>query len=207
MTHPRRERRTLGASPLGAPGHYEFRAPVELQTDGKTIFGYAAVFNSLSQDLGGFREKIAPGAFKRTLGDGLEKFCLWSHIDHCILGSQGNGTLRLSEDSKGLYFEADTPDGVSYANDVRNLLKQKYISKCSFGFRCYENGSTWFEDVDGSVTRTLVAVQLFEVSVLGSPAYLETEADIRTARDELATYKRSKRSPLETRLKLIELSA
>jgi HK97 family phage prohead protease len=204
MIHPNRERRTIGQQ-AASPAHYEFRAPVDIQQDGRTIFGYASVFNSLSQDLGGFKEIVKPGAFTRTLADGLEKFCLWSHDQKYILGAISNNTLILREDHKGLYFEATIPENVWYAQGVANLLIQKYIKKCSFGFRCYENGSSWLEDKSGAVTRFLDSVQLFEVSVLGDPAYTETEADCRTALSDFGSYKR-KYSALGMRLKLLELS-
>jgi uncharacterized protein len=204
MSHPTKERRTIG-QPAASPAHYEFRAPIDIQQDGRTIFGYAAVFNSMSQDLGGFKEIIKPGAFARTLADGLEKFCLWAHDAKYILGALSNQTLTLREDNKGLYFESIIPQDVYYATGCINLIRQKYIKKCSFGFRCNENGSSWMEDKAGNVTRFLESVQLFEVSVLGDPAYTETEADCRTAVNDFGNYRR-KYSALETRLKLLELS-
>lgn len=205
MSHKHKERRTIGQG-SGAPAHYEFRAPVDLQSDGRTIFGYAAVFNSMSQDLGGFKEVIKPGAFTQTLADGLEKFCLWAHDSRLILGALSNNSLILRQDNKGLYFEATIPENVSYAQDCKNLLSQKYIKKCSFGFRCYEKGQSWMEDKAGNTTRFLEQVKLYEVSVLGDPAYLETEADCRTARDEFDSYRR-KYAVMEQRLKLLQLSA
>lgn len=209
MKHLHAERRTLGSamgkgtSPL-VPAHYEYRAPVEIQSDGNTIFGYAAVFNSLSQDLGGFREIIKPGAFTKTLADGLEKFGLWAHETRLVLGALSNNTLLLREDAKGLYWEAKLPS-TSYASDVRELLKGKYISKCSFGFRCHPEGSTWFEDEKGVVTRTLTSVQLFEVSVLGDPAYTDTEADCRTAKAEFDKFRKKDLDPA-MRMRLLQIS-
>jgi hypothetical protein len=40
---------------------------VRTSRGGKGISSYGAVFNQLSEDLGGFREIAKPGAFKREL--------------------------------------------------------------------------------------------------------------------------------------------
>jgi len=78
--------------------------------DKRTITGYAARYNVLSCDLGGFRERIASGAFKRILATNPDVVCLFNHSDNAVLGRTTTGTLRLSEDSRGLKFECDLPD-------------------------------------------------------------------------------------------------
>ena len=78
--------------------------------DKRTITGYAARHNVLSGDLGGFRERIASGAFKRILATKPDVVCLFNHSDNAVLGRTTAGTLRLSEDSRGLKFECDLPD-------------------------------------------------------------------------------------------------
>lgn len=91
----------MAAAPL------ERRAFTEVRTAGRRIEGYAATFNT-EADLGGFRERIAPGAFRSALaGDVL---AMLDHDPGKVLGRTRSGTLRLSEDSKGLAFSLDLPD-------------------------------------------------------------------------------------------------
>ena len=74
------------------------------------LIGYAAVINSRSVDLGGFVETIPPGAFTRTLGDGHPIFAVHHHDMADVLGSTRSGTLRLGQDTTGLWFELKLPD-------------------------------------------------------------------------------------------------
>ena len=77
---------------------------------GKTLTGYAAVFDSLSEDLGGFREIIKPGAFDRALKDKHDVRALVNHDNSLLLGRTASGTLRLSTDERGLKYEIDMLD-------------------------------------------------------------------------------------------------
>ncbi|KAF0196071.1 MAG: phage prohead protease HK97 family [Bacillota bacterium] len=81
------------------------------------IVGYAAVINSLSQEMWGFREVIRPGAFSKAIGKDDVR-ALWNHDLNFVLGRNKAGTLRLSEDAKGLRVEITPPD----ATRVRDLL-------------------------------------------------------------------------------------
>ena len=83
---------------------------VELREEGDTLtaIGYASVFDSLSQNLGGFVERVAPGAFRSTLNQ-ADVRALFNHEPDHLLGRSGNGTLRLSEDERGLRYEVDLP--------------------------------------------------------------------------------------------------
>jgi HK97 family phage prohead protease len=75
---------------------------------GPVIEGYAAVFDQLSVDLGGWRERIAPGAFKRTIGESDVR-ALWDHDAKYVLGRNRAGTLALEEDARGLRIQATPP--------------------------------------------------------------------------------------------------
>ena len=79
--------------------------PFEIRADEENkIVGYAAVFNQLYVDLGPFREKIAPGAFKKTIQE-ADVRALWNHDPNFVLGRTKSGTLKLQEDDKGLAIE------------------------------------------------------------------------------------------------------
>lgn len=139
--------------------------------DGMTFTGYAAVFNSDSQPLP-FIERIAPGAFKRSLQSRNEVKLLWNHDSGEPLASVRGGTLRLVEDARGLKVEA-TLANTTRGRDVSELIRSKVIDSMSFGFSVIKD--SWAND--GS-TRTLEAVRLFEVSIVSSPAYEGTAGTV-----------------------------
>jgi uncharacterized protein len=159
---------------------FERRAyPVEVRVakdeDGtRRIVGHAALFDSLSEDLGGFREKIAPGAFADAVGDDVR--ALWNHDPNHVLGRTRSGTLRLSEDEHGLAIEVDPPD-TQMARDLVVLMERGDVSQMSFGFRTIED--SW-EKVDGQNVRTLKRVSLFDVSPVTFPAYPDTDVAVRS---------------------------
>jgi len=165
---PTAERRTIG---------------VEIRTASnggkKTIQGTAAVFNSLSEDLGGFREQIAPGAFKSALA-GSDVRALFNHNPDMVLGRTSAGTLRLSETNAGLKFEVDVPD-TSYARDLLVSMGRGDISQCSFGFTVSAGGDSWKKDSTGAYIRTINKVErLYDVSPVTYPAYPETGCALRS---------------------------
>lgn len=135
------------------------------------LTGHAAVFNSRSVDLGGFREVIAPGAFARTIRNGHTIHALHSHDFADLLGSTRSGALKLSEDSRGLYFELELAD-TSLGRDVYALVKRGDMNSMSFLFNVNgAAGERWRELSDGTIERTLIDVNLFEISTVASPAY------------------------------------
>ncbi|MGC4031473.1 MAG: HK97 family phage prohead protease [Tepidisphaeraceae bacterium] len=143
------------------------------------LVGYAAVFNSLSADLGGFRERIRSGAFARSIGSGSDIRALVDHDPSKLLARTSAGTLRLSEDQVGLRIELDLPD-VSYANDIRSLIKRGDIKGMSFGFVVPKGGATYSRD-SGQVIRELSDISLREVTVTSIPAYGDTSVYVRSA--------------------------
>ncbi len=139
------------------------------------ITGKAAVFGALSLDLGGFRERILPGAFTKTLKDGSTKKAYWNHNSDKVLGSTKAGTLRLLEEADGLHFEIDAPE---WAGEHVETIKRGDVDQMSFGFRTMKD--RWHKDEDNKVIRELVEVQLFEVSPVAMPAYPQTDAAVRS---------------------------
>jgi len=147
---------------------------VRAEGDGMTFTGYASVFNSPSQDLGGFIEYVAPGAFKRSLQSRNEVKLLWNHDAGEPLASLRGGSMQLVEDEVGLKVTATLPQ-TSRGKDVAELLRLKTIDSMSFGFNVIKD--TWSRD---GQTRTLDSVRLFEVSIVSFPAYEATTAQVRS---------------------------
>jgi HK97 family phage prohead protease len=157
---------------------------VRAEGDGMTFTGYASVFNSPSEDLGGFVEYVAPGAFKRSLQSRNEVKLLWNHDSGEPLASLRGGTMQLVEDSVGLKVTAKLPN-TTRGRDIAELLRTKVIDSMSFGFNVIKD--SWSRD---GQTRTLESVRLFEASIVSFPAYAATTATVRSApsinADELA---------------------
>jgi len=134
--------------------------------DGMRFTGYAAVFNSASQPLP-FVERIAPGAFKRSLDSRNDIKLLWNHDSGSVLGSTRAGTLSLEEDRRGLKVDAMLPN-TSLGRDVRELIKRGDVDSMSFGFSVPEGGDEWSSN---GMERMLNSVRLHEVSIVAFPAY------------------------------------
>jgi HK97 family phage prohead protease len=157
---------------------------VRAEGDGMSFTGYASVFNSPSEDLGGFIEYVAPGAFKRSLQSRNEVKLLWNHDSGEPLASLRGGTMQLVEDNRGLKVTAQLPN-TTRGRDIAELLRTKVIDSMSFGFNVIKD--SWSSN---GQTRTLESVRLFEVSIVSFPAYEATTAQVRSAQtinpDQLA---------------------
>lgn len=153
-----------------------FEANFELREegDGMTFVGYAAKFNSPSEDLGGFVETIEPGAFRRSLRSRNDVKLLVNHDTGRVLASSRSGTMKLYEDETGLRVEASLPN-TSDGRDMAELLKRGDLNKMSFGFAVQKD--SWNNEM---TERTLKSVRLFEVSIVAFPAYAATEAMVRS---------------------------
>ncbi len=146
----------------------------EIRAAGRKLQGYAAVFATEAR-LGSFTETIAPAAFRATLADGVDKLALVDHDPARLLARTRSGTLRLSEDSRGLAFELDVPD-TQTGRDVLALAERGDLGGMSFAFRVRPGGDRW----DGK-RRELRAVQLLEISVVQAwPAYEGTTVAARS---------------------------
>jgi uncharacterized protein len=148
---------------------------VRAEGDGMSFTGYASVFNSPSEDLGGFVEYVAPGAFKRSLQSRNEVKLLWNHDSGEPLASLRGGTMQLVEDEVGLRVTAKLPN-TTRGRDIAELLRTKVIDSMSFGFNVIKD--SWSRD---GQTRTLESVRLFEASIVSFPAYSATTATVRSA--------------------------
>lgn len=171
--------------------------PVEIKQDGQKIVGYAAVYNSLSENFGGWRERILPGAFNRSIADGHLIRALVNHDGAQVLGHTHNNRLKLNPDENGLAIEID-PVETSYGKDAIINLQEDNINKMSFAMICRKEN--WVEE-DGLEIREIVDVDLFEVSILTvDPAFPDTSVGLRM----LEEYKASKRYEAELKAKAAE---
>jgi HK97 family phage prohead protease len=160
----------------------EFELRADPQGNGMSFTGYAAVFNSPSEPLP-FIERIMPGAFSKSLKSKNNVRMYMNHDSSMLLATTRAKTLRLSEDSKGLFVDASLPD-TSIGRDLSVLMQRGDVNSMSFGFTVPSGGDMWSDD---GQSRELRQIKLYEVSVVtGFPAYAATTAAVRSL-DALAT--------------------
>lgn len=143
-------------------------AEVRKNDDGAAVLrGHAAVFDKLSENLGGFRERIEPGAFDDALEDDVR--ALFNHDPNLILGRTRSGTLKLDVDDSGLSYEVTLPD-TQTGRDLAISVERGDIDQSSFAFVVEKD--SWGKDKDGQIIRTILKVsRLFDVSPVTYPAY------------------------------------
>ncbi len=153
---------------------------VELRAAGdrNSISGYAAIYNSFSEDLGGFREVLLPGAFNSVLARNPDVRALVNHDTAQVLGRTISKTLSLESDDTGLAFSVDLPD-TSVARDLHTSVRRGDVSGASFAFSVgFDDYDIRFEG-DELVREIRNIANLYEVSVVTFPAYLATEVSAR----------------------------
>lgn len=144
-----------------------------------TISGYAAKFGDITTIAGEFRERLAPGAFTRTLRENPDVVALLSHDSGRVLGRTSSGTLTLREDSVGLYFSLQADPTTPEGQTALGTVGRQDVKGCSFGF--YVRAEEW---QDGGVRlplRTITDVALFEITLTAFPAYSTTSASLQRA--------------------------
>lgn len=138
-------------------------------------------FMTPSVDLGGLIERITPTAFTTTIKNGQDVRALVDHDPAKLLGRTSNQTLRMVETANGLAVEIDIPD-VSYARDMRELVRRRDVKHLSFGFRVRGGAAGQrFVKEGGTTVRELLDVDLREVSIVAQPAYVDTSVALRSA--------------------------
>lgn len=147
--------------------------------DSLEVEGYIAKFDTTTELWEGFYEKIDRNAFDDTLEDGHNIFLVYHHDMSKPLASTRNKTLELSVDNVGLKFKAKLNKGVSYANDVHELVNSGEVRGCSFGFYIRKQNYAYDRDSD-TVTRTIEKVDLVEGTITPIPAYEDTEVSARS---------------------------
>ena len=158
----------------GGIGNIEIRTDEEKDSE---IYaeGYALVFNSWSEDLGGFVETIEPSALEGS--DLSDVRALFNHNADKVLARSSAGTLDLETDEKGLKFRFKIPN-TSYGKDIAENLKNGNIDQCSFGFVLDDNGDSFdFDEKRSIYQRTLKKIKsVMDISLVTYPAYSSTSA-------------------------------
>ena len=156
----------------------EIRANVE----DRNIKGTAIVFNSDSENLGGFIERINPNAITLDFLDHQDIVMLYNHNqDSGILArsKNGKGTLKYSIDERGVNFEFEAKN-TTLGNEVLEGIRKGDYSQCSFAFRVADGGDKWENRGDGTYLRTINKMEMIrDFSVVAFPAYQTTSVNLR----------------------------
>ena len=167
-----------------------FGVKLEKRMDGESteqvVVGHAAVFDQLSEDLGGFKERIHKNAFDDVLDNDVRAF--FNHDPNHLLARVSSGTLKLSIDEKGLKYEFSVPD-TSSGRDLLVSMERGDISQSSFAFTIQDD--SWDKE-NGMDVRTINKVKrLYDVSPVSIPAYPGAN-DLAVAQRGLAIYNEQK---------------
>jgi HK97 family phage prohead protease len=174
---------------LAQAGDPDLELRLETRDDGRpVIVGMAPPWNRWSVDLGGFKERFMPGAFRKWLDrspndprGAADVVAKYNHMDSAVLGRTTNGTLQIQENEKGLVFRATPPVGTPTTAEVLPLIREGYIFGSSFAFSLPDpRGETWDEDPAGNVTRTITDAAIFDVSPVTHAAYPNSSVGLRS---------------------------
>lgn len=157
-----------------------FNVEMRAEGDARKMVGHAALFDSPSQDLGGFIEVIKRGAFKKTIQESDVR-ALWNHDDNFVLGRTKSGTLKLAEDEHGLVVEIDPPD-TTWARDLAVSMERGDVDQMSFAFSVVKEN--WTRGADGTTLREIHEARLYDVSPVTYPAYEDTRIALRKHLEE-----------------------
>jgi HK97 family phage prohead protease len=158
----------------------------EAAAGGKILAGYAVVWEKKSLPIyGQFRELVRRGAFTQSLKENNIR-ALWNHNSDFVLGAIKPKTLRLEEDERGLKFEIDLPE-TTMGHDAAVTIKRGDIDGMSFAFQIRKE--EWDESNPKEILRTLIDVDLREISPTAFPAYPQTKVGVRSVEDDFAEFK------------------
>ena len=141
---------------------------VEFRHDSKemVISGYAITYESLSQNLGGFKEVIDKRALDNVyFGD---TYLLYQHKTEDVLASTASGTMTVQLTDKGLYFRAVLAN-TSLGKDTYELVQRGDLKSMSFAFTCEED--TWNVNTSPQTRRVKKIGKVSELSIVTNPAY------------------------------------
>lgn len=177
--------------------------------DGVTVpvlIGHASVFDERTTLYDSpnylWTETVRAGAFAAAIAEGQDVRSLFNHDANFVLGRTASGTLRLSEDARGLATETELLDSQTVRDLVIGPVSRGDISGMSFAFlpRNGNDPGIVVERPDGSVTltlpgeritfsrdasgrvhedRELTSVDLVDISPVTYPAYAGTSVSVR----------------------------
>ena len=153
---------------------------IRANAESRNVDGYAIVFNSLSENLGGFREKVVPEAVNGVIEQSDVMAVLNHDSSRGILARSryGKGTLSLVADEKGLRYTFDAPH-TALGDECLEYLRRGDINQSSFAFTVAEDA--WEKQADGTYIRTIKRFErLYDVSPVFTPAYAETSVSCRS---------------------------
>ena len=139
---------------------------------------YSQLSNNPIQGMPGMKERILPGAFKRSLESGKDVMMLWNHELKYIFGRTTRGTLKLNEKTDGVHFENDPPDS-GWSRDLLPSIKRGDYSNMSFGFT--EDVKPYHTLENGSYVRNVSQATLHEISLVPNAVYETTSIGARSA--------------------------
>lgn len=162
---------------------YIENSEIRAAADSREVDGYALLFNTLSRNLGGFREKIDPEAIEGVI-DASDVMAVLNHDNsRGILARSrfGKGSLALSADEKGLRYVFDAPR-TALGDECLEYLRRGDITQSSFAFTVKED--SWEKQEDGTYIRTIKKFdRLYDVSPVFEPAYFGTDVKCRSFED------------------------
>ena len=166
-----------------APSDCELRATRR----GRSIEGYAIVFNRESKDLGGFKEVIKPEAIQGVI-ERSDVLALLNHDENrgvLARSTNGEGTLELSVDNFGVKYRFDAPETV-LGDEVLSGVRRGDIRTSSFAFSVAEEGQSWEKrSNDDPWIRTINKFEMiYDVSPVYREAYADTTVAVRSLVDE-----------------------
>lgn len=169
-----------------------------INSETRTVEGYAVVFNSQSEDLG-FFETIAPSAVTVDVINRSDVFALLNHNPDKVLARcrYGEGSLSLSIDEKGLKYSFQAPN-TELGNELIEHIRRGEIDSSSFAFIVSaDEGSEKWENINGTTYRTINKIEcLCDVSPVWQPAYSATSVSAR-AKEMLNEMEKEKLEQLE----------
>lgn len=168
------------------------------------IWGYAAKYNTYSQNLGGFVETIAADAFAKAVADAQRVMCRYLHDNAYLLGTTEAKTLVLTPDEIGLRYDCELPDTTA-GRDVAVLTARRDVRYSSFAFICLED--EWDVTENGFPLRRLISLRLVDVAPVNEPAYLDTSVAKRSLEDFMGNHIERRDLPTDVQAKLQGLLA
>lgn len=150
-----------------------YSSPLVLNEELRRIEGIIP-YNSRSEYMG-FYEEMAKGCFTKTLNESKDIRCLYGHDENQLLARTKNGSLRFEDRDDGLHFFFEAPN-TQLGNDVLTMVRSELITGCSFGFSCVKEKN---EIRNNERYRIVTEARLYEVSLVGSPAYEDSEVHNR----------------------------